>query len=88
MSTGYYDQASAIKAFDESKAGVKGLVDAGIITIPPFFSTPLGRWSPNARHPHRPRRRRSRPDAGLLPGGEPQRSAVGPGGDSGRGAEI
>ncbi|OMP07571.1 hypothetical protein COLO4_07224 [Corchorus olitorius] len=26
-----------VKAFDESKAGVKGLVDAGVSKIPPFF---------------------------------------------------
>ncbi|KAL9379214.1 hypothetical protein Peur_027696 [Populus x canadensis] len=26
-----------LQAFDESKAGVKGLVDAGIIKTPPFF---------------------------------------------------
>ncbi|XP_062109301.1 1-aminocyclopropane-1-carboxylate oxidase homolog 1-like [Humulus lupulus] len=32
-----YDRASELKAFDESKVGVKGLVDAGITQIPPFF---------------------------------------------------
>ncbi|KAJ8436737.1 hypothetical protein Cgig2_009711 [Carnegiea gigantea] len=32
-----YDRAADLKAFDETKAGVKGLVDAGISTIPPFF---------------------------------------------------
>ncbi|XP_057960976.1 1-aminocyclopropane-1-carboxylate oxidase homolog 1-like [Malania oleifera] len=33
-----YDRAKAIKAFDDSKAGVKGLVDAGIKRIPEFFA--------------------------------------------------
>ncbi|XP_062109293.1 1-aminocyclopropane-1-carboxylate oxidase homolog 3-like [Humulus lupulus] len=32
-----YDRASEVKAFDETKAGVKGLVDAGITQIPRFF---------------------------------------------------
>ncbi|XP_062104522.1 1-aminocyclopropane-1-carboxylate oxidase homolog 1-like [Humulus lupulus] len=32
-----YDRASEVKAFDETKAGVKGLVDAGITHIPRFF---------------------------------------------------
>ncbi|XP_008779114.4 1-aminocyclopropane-1-carboxylate oxidase homolog 1-like [Phoenix dactylifera] len=35
-----YDRAGAMKAFDETKAGVKGLVDAGIRKIPPFFFRP------------------------------------------------
>ncbi|KAM6544578.1 hypothetical protein CsatB_025314 [Cannabis sativa] len=32
-----YDRLKEIKAFDETKAGVKGLVDAGITQIPRFF---------------------------------------------------
>ncbi|XP_022745275.1 1-aminocyclopropane-1-carboxylate oxidase homolog 1-like [Durio zibethinus] len=32
-----YDWKSEVKAFDESKAGVKGLVDAGVSEIPPMF---------------------------------------------------
>ncbi|KAJ6973992.1 hypothetical protein NC653_030139 [Populus alba x Populus x berolinensis] len=35
-----YDIEKEIKAFDESKAGVKGLVDSGIVKIPPFFVVP------------------------------------------------
>ncbi|KDP40306.1 hypothetical protein JCGZ_02304 [Jatropha curcas] len=31
---------SELKAFDDTKAGVKGLVDAGITKIPPFFHQP------------------------------------------------
>jgi len=31
------DIEKELQAFDESKAGVKGLVDAGIIKTPPFF---------------------------------------------------
>ncbi|KAK2647243.1 hypothetical protein Ddye_022438 [Dipteronia dyeriana] len=35
-----YDRASELKAFDETKAGVKGLVDAGIDKIPRIFYQP------------------------------------------------
>ncbi|XP_038697201.1 1-aminocyclopropane-1-carboxylate oxidase homolog 1-like [Tripterygium wilfordii] len=35
-----YDRLKDMKAFDESKAGVKGLVDSGITSIPPFFIHP------------------------------------------------
>jgi hypothetical protein len=35
-----YDRLQELKAFDESKAGVKGLVDAGITKIPRIFVRP------------------------------------------------
>ena len=35
-----YDRASELRAFDETKAGVKGLVDAGIDKIPCIFYQP------------------------------------------------
>lgn len=35
-----YDRQSALKAFDDSKAGVKGLVDSGVTAIPPIFHHP------------------------------------------------
>ncbi|CAI0458128.1 unnamed protein product [Linum tenue] len=35
-----HDRLSELKAFDETKAGVKGLVDAGITQIPRIFHTP------------------------------------------------
>ncbi|KAJ4722654.1 1-aminocyclopropane-1-carboxylate oxidase [Melia azedarach] len=35
-----YDRAEEVKAFDETKAGVKGLVDAGIVNIPKMFIRP------------------------------------------------
>ncbi|PON33332.1 Isopenicillin N synthase [Parasponia andersonii] len=35
-----YDRAAEFKAFDETKAGVKGLVDAGITEIPRIFHHP------------------------------------------------
>ncbi|XP_047268453.1 1-aminocyclopropane-1-carboxylate oxidase homolog 1 isoform X2 [Capsicum annuum] len=35
-----YDRAKELKAFDDTKAGVKGLVDAGIVHIPEIFVTP------------------------------------------------
>lgn len=37
MSTSDYGRTAEIKAFDETKAGVKGLVDAGITRVPRFF---------------------------------------------------
>lgn len=51
-----YDRLSELKAFDDSKAGVKGLVDAGVTTIPAIFRGHLlqegpkshgRRWSPS-----------------------------------------
>ena len=35
-----YDRESEVKAFDESMAGVKGLVDAGVSQIPRIFYSP------------------------------------------------
>lgn len=35
-----YDRLKAVKEFDETKAGVKGLIDSGIKTIPSFFIHP------------------------------------------------
>uniref|UniRef100_F6H8I5 Fe2OG dioxygenase domain-containing protein n=1 Tax=Vitis vinifera TaxID=29760 RepID=F6H8I5_VITVI len=35
-----YDRASELKAFDESKAGVKGIVDAGVSKVPRMFIQP------------------------------------------------
>ncbi|OMO60680.1 hypothetical protein CCACVL1_23954 [Corchorus capsularis] len=32
-----YERVEAVKRFDESKIGVKGLVDSGLSTIPRFF---------------------------------------------------
>ncbi|KAH7690463.1 Iron/ascorbate family oxidoreductases protein [Dioscorea alata] len=45
MSTTIYDRVSEIKAFDETKAGVKGLVDAGITKVPRFFIHPTEKIS-------------------------------------------
>ncbi|KAM1380513.1 hypothetical protein ACFX2I_022231 [Malus domestica] len=46
-----YDQKSEVKAFDETKEGVKGLVDEGITEVPRIFHQPpesdigdQGRW--------------------------------------------
>ncbi|KAJ0634088.1 putative non-heme dioxygenase domain, isopenicillin N synthase [Helianthus annuus] len=35
-----YDRLKEVKQFDESKIGVKGLLDSGITTIPRFFHHP------------------------------------------------
>ncbi|EMS54466.1 hypothetical protein TRIUR3_18433 [Triticum urartu] len=34
------DRLAALKAFDETKAGVKGLVDAGVKAVPDIFRHP------------------------------------------------
>jgi hypothetical protein len=36
-SDGGFDRAAAVKQFDESRTGVKGLVDAGVTEIPSMF---------------------------------------------------
>ncbi|KAJ7979891.1 1-aminocyclopropane-1-carboxylate oxidase-like protein [Quillaja saponaria] len=36
-SSASYDRLRELKAFDESKSGVKGVVDAGITKVPPMF---------------------------------------------------
>ena len=41
MSSTTYDRASEIKAFDETKAGVKGRVDAGITGVTRFSLHPI-----------------------------------------------
>ncbi|CAO2206906.1 unnamed protein product [Urochloa humidicola] len=40
------DRLSQLKAFDDTKAGVKGLVDAGVAAVPPIF------YHPPDPHPH------------------------------------
>ncbi|KAE8766854.1 1-aminocyclopropane-1-carboxylate oxidase-like protein 1 [Hordeum vulgare] len=42
------DRVAALKAFDDTKAGVKGLVDAGATTVPSIFHHPL----PHLHHLH------------------------------------
>lgn len=39
-STDQYDRLSALRAFDDSKVGVKGLVDAGVTSLPKIFHQP------------------------------------------------
>ncbi|XWS31449.1 hypothetical protein CRYUN_Cryun23aG0076900 [Craigia yunnanensis] len=44
-----YDRAKEVKDFDETKAGVKGIVDSGAVKIPKFFIHPLENLqNPNA----------------------------------------
>ncbi|VAH52587.1 unnamed protein product [Triticum turgidum subsp. durum] len=46
------DRLRALKAFDNTKAGVKGLVDTGITTIPSIFHHPLPLHRLHADHEH------------------------------------
>ncbi|XP_050275354.1 1-aminocyclopropane-1-carboxylate oxidase homolog 1-like isoform X2 [Quercus robur] len=40
-----YDRQKELKAFDDTKAGVKGIVDSGIVKIPPIFVIPTDELS-------------------------------------------
>ncbi|PQM40978.1 1-aminocyclopropane-1-carboxylate oxidase homolog 1-like isoform X2 [Prunus yedoensis var. nudiflora] len=42
-----YDRKSELKAFDDTKEGVKGLVDAGITVVPRIFHQPPDQYSIN-----------------------------------------
>ncbi|KAM7278789.1 hypothetical protein ACFE04_005923 [Oxalis oulophora] len=47
-----YDRAKELKAFDDTKAGVKGLVDAGIRTVPKIFIRPPDELAEELDFPH------------------------------------
>ncbi|KAI4300502.1 hypothetical protein L6164_033873 [Bauhinia variegata] len=49
-----YNRAKAVKAFDESKMGVKGLSDSGITSIPPIFIHPPQTLSDLKSSPSKP----------------------------------
>ncbi|GJM90589.1 hypothetical protein PR202_ga06888 [Eleusine coracana subsp. coracana] len=55
MASAGYDRLAELKAFDDTKAGVKGLVDAGVTAVPRIFHHP-----PEPAAPPRPSS--SRPD--------------------------
>ncbi|XP_050275357.1 1-aminocyclopropane-1-carboxylate oxidase homolog 1-like isoform X3 [Quercus robur] len=40
-----YDRQKELKAFDDTKAGVKGIVDSGMVKIPPIFVIPTDELS-------------------------------------------
>ncbi|XP_030961099.1 1-aminocyclopropane-1-carboxylate oxidase homolog 1-like [Quercus lobata] len=40
-----YDRQKELKAFDDTKAGVKGLIDSGMVKIPPIFVIPTDELS-------------------------------------------
>jgi 2,4-dihydroxy-1,4-benzoxazin-3-one-glucoside dioxygenase len=46
-----YDRLSELKAFDGTKAGVKGLVDAGVTAVPRIFHHPAPAAQESPRHP-------------------------------------
>ncbi|GMN53457.1 hypothetical protein TIFTF001_022597 [Ficus carica] len=47
-----YDRARELKAFDDTKAGVKGLVDSGVTKIPRIFHQPLESLTPSSVSVH------------------------------------
>ncbi|KAK1288843.1 hypothetical protein QJS10_CPB19g01477 [Acorus calamus] len=52
MMASTYDRASEVKKFDDSKIGVKGLLDAGATTIPRIFHHPSHNLPSKTHHPH------------------------------------
>ncbi|KAK9102451.1 hypothetical protein Sjap_019705 [Stephania japonica] len=56
ITTTTYDRMGELKAFDETKEGVKGLVDAGVTKVPRFFIQPPDKLnkksSSSSDHPH------------------------------------
>ncbi|KAM7279861.1 hypothetical protein ACFE04_006995 [Oxalis oulophora] len=47
-----YDRSKEIKAFDETKAGVKGLIDAGFKTVPKIFIRPSDELAKDLDYPN------------------------------------
>ncbi|EXC31932.1 1-aminocyclopropane-1-carboxylate oxidase-1-like protein [Morus notabilis] len=47
-----YDRAKEVKQFDDTKAGVKGLVDSGVTKVPKFLIHPPENLSNDSRPPH------------------------------------
>lgn len=47
-----YDRAKEVKQFDDTKAGVKGLVDSGMTKVPKFLIHPPENLSNDSRPPH------------------------------------
>ncbi|KAF7145437.1 hypothetical protein RHSIM_Rhsim04G0185100 [Rhododendron simsii] len=51
-STGdHFDRAKEVQAFDDSKAGVKGLIDAGVVKVPTIFIRPQDELSEDLKSP-------------------------------------
>ncbi|XP_057476895.1 1-aminocyclopropane-1-carboxylate oxidase homolog 1-like [Actinidia eriantha] len=50
---GHYDRAKELKSFDDSKVGVKGLVDAGAIKVPKIFIRPPDEHSHESKSSHK-----------------------------------
>ena len=49
----HYDRAKELKSFDDSKVGVKGLVDAGAIKVPKIFIRPPDELSHESKSSHK-----------------------------------
>ncbi|KAF7145308.1 hypothetical protein RHSIM_Rhsim04G0186800 [Rhododendron simsii] len=48
---GHFDRAKEVQAFDDSKAGVKGLIDAGVVKVPTIFIRPQDELSEDLKSP-------------------------------------
>ncbi|KAF7145892.1 hypothetical protein RHSIM_Rhsim04G0185400 [Rhododendron simsii] len=46
-----FDRAKEVQAFDDSKAGVKGLIDAGVVKVPTIFIRPQDELSEDLKSP-------------------------------------
>ncbi|XP_058211921.1 1-aminocyclopropane-1-carboxylate oxidase homolog 12-like [Rhododendron vialii] len=47
----HFDRAKEVQAFDDSKAGVKGLIDAGVVKVPTIFIRPQDELSKDLKSP-------------------------------------
>ncbi|XP_058211919.1 1-aminocyclopropane-1-carboxylate oxidase homolog 11-like isoform X2 [Rhododendron vialii] len=47
----HFDRAKEVQAFDDSKAGVKGLIDAGVVKVPTIFIRPQDELSGDLKSP-------------------------------------
>ncbi|KAG5554403.1 hypothetical protein RHGRI_012057 [Rhododendron griersonianum] len=47
----HFDRVKEVKAFDDSKAGVKGLIDAGVVKVPKIFIRPPDELSEDLKSP-------------------------------------
>ncbi|KAG5554400.1 hypothetical protein RHGRI_012056 [Rhododendron griersonianum] len=47
----HFDRVKEVKAFDDSKAGVKGIIDAGVVKVPKIFIRPPDELSEDLKSP-------------------------------------
>ncbi|KAK1308884.1 hypothetical protein QJS10_CPA09g01759 [Acorus calamus] len=71
-----YDRAKEVKAFDDTKAGVKGLLESGVTKVPKIFIVPKDQNSPNSTTTSPPRLEIPIIDVHDAESGAPRRALV------------